>query len=157
MRAAATLLLFLTLPGTSQAQCGNSIRVGGVALILGGYAGGEIAVLALRHREWWTPPRQSFHFIWGGSPSKSQDGLLHASVAYQASQVATLAWDWACVSPKTAGWLGAITGLAVGIPKEIGDGLHQNGFSGPDMMWTAAGALLPAVHRQWPEIGRAHV
>jgi hypothetical protein len=104
----------------------------------------------MRHRDWWEPPNRSFHFVWSGSPSKGQDGMLHLAIAYQASQLAALGWDWACFSPRTAGWLGALTGIAAGIPKELGDGFHQNGFSGPDMLWTAGGALLPAAHRQWP-------
>jgi hypothetical protein len=50
----------------------------------------------------------------------------------------------------TAGWLGALTSVAMGLPKELGDGLHENGFSGTDFAWSVAGATLPALHRQWP-------
>src|SRR6185295_2128414 len=148
-----TLIAVLVIAGTGPTEkLGAECRPnpGRVAVIGGVYVAGETVALAARHADWWTPPRQSFHFIWSGSPSKGQDGLLHGAIAYQVSQLAALGWDWACVSRTTSGWLGAITGIAVGLPKELGDGLHQNGFSGPDMLWTAAGALLPALHRQFP-------
>ena len=147
----AALLAFLAVGATATgAQPCSRTSGPRVAALAAGLVAAEAAAITIRHSDWWEPPRRSFHFIWSGSPSKGQDGMLHMAIAYQASQLATLGWDWACISHKTAGWLGAITGIAVGIPKEVGDGFHQNGFSGPDMLWTSAGALLPALHRQWP-------
>jgi hypothetical protein len=150
LRPAITLwILLLSLPTSMRAQC-TSLRAGRAAIIGGVFVAGEMAALAIRHSDWWNPPHRSFHFIWSGSPSKGQDGLLHGAIAYQVSQLAALSWDWACVPSVSSGWLGAAIGVAVALPKELGDGIHQNGFSGPDMLWTAAGALLPALHRQWP-------
>jgi hypothetical protein len=134
--------------GTAAADCPAS-RGARTAVIGATYVVGELGALAIRHNDWWHPPARSFHFEWGGSPSKGQDALLHASISYQASQVADIAWRWACVREPTAAWLAAATAFAVGLPKELGDGLHQNGFSGTDMMWTAIGALVPALHRTW--------
>ena len=148
---AATLpgLFAFTFPATSSAQC-HSVKGGRVAVIAGAYVVSEVVAIGARHSDWWEPPPRSLHFTWGGSASKDQDGLLHGTIAYQASQVAALSFDWACVSREASGWLGGAMGLAIALPKEIGDGLHQNGFSGQDMSWTVAGALLPAFHRQWP-------
>ncbi|MBI4421198.1 MAG: hypothetical protein HY560_10260 [Gemmatimonadetes bacterium] len=130
------------------AECAG-VKGGRVGIIAGGYLLGETVALATQHREWWPNPSRSWHFIWAGSPSKGQDALLHGWVAYQASQVAALAWDWACLSRSAAGWLGAATGVAIAIPKEIGDAFH-NGFSGPDLLWTGLGASVPALHRAVP-------
>lgn len=145
---ALTALAIIAWSAPATAECPAS-RGPRAAVILGTYALGETAAIALRHNDWWQPPRRSFHTIWGGSPSKGQDGLLHAAITYQATQLAGIAWRWACVSEPAAAWLGAATGFALGLPKEIGDGLHQNGFSGTDMMWTAFGAVVPALHRTW--------
>jgi hypothetical protein len=42
-------------------------------------------------------------------------------------------------------------GIAFSLPKEIGDGFQADkGFSAPDMLWSTAGAVLPAIHRSWP-------
>ncbi len=143
------VLLGLATPTVMKGQC-SGVKGGRVGAIAGVFVAGEALAIGVRHNDWWTPPRRSFHVISRGSPSKGQDALLHGSISYQASQGSALAWDWACVPHTTAGWLGAALGFALGIPKEIGDGLHQNGFSIPDMTWTAAGSLLPAFHRQWP-------
>lgn len=147
-RGVATLGLIALLARPAAAECPAS-RVPRASLIVGTYAVGEAAALALRHSDWWHPPGRSFHIVWGGSPSKGQDGLLHAAITYQATQIADFAWRWACVPAPTAAWLAAATGFALALPKEIGDGLHQNGFSGTDMAWTAAGAIVPALHRTW--------
>ena len=73
------------------------------------------------------------------------------AIAYEASQITAFAWDWACVNYTTAGWLGAATALAINIPKEIGDGLHEErSFSLRDMTWAVTGAVLPAWHRSVP-------
>jgi len=132
----------------ARAEC-PAARGPRAALIAGVYVVGEAAAIALRHNDWWPPPARSFHTIWGSSPSKGQDALLHASLSYQASRIAGAAWRWACVSDPAAAWLGAATGFALGIPKEIGDGLHQNGFSGTDMLWAGIGSFVPALHRTW--------
>ena len=52
--------------------------------------------------------------------------------------------------PGTAAWMGAALGFALELPKEIGDGLHQDkGFSGPDMLGALLGAVLPAARATW--------
>ncbi|HKI94663.1 MAG TPA: hypothetical protein VJ992_05175 [Gemmatimonadales bacterium] len=120
-------------------------------MLAGTYAATETAVIALQHGSWWTTPRSSFHFGWGGSASAEQDLLVHAAIGYQVSQIGAIAFDWACLAPQTAGWLGAALGLAFELPKEIGDGLHQGeGFAGDDMLAASTGALLPALHRSVP-------
>lgn len=114
------------------------------------YTLGEAASIAIRHNDWWgAVPRTSFHFIAGGSPSKNQDALLHGAIAYQTSRLSYEAFRWACVNNQTAAWLGAAVGLAIELPKEIGDGFH-NGFSVPDMTAAVLGAALPAFHRVAP-------
>jgi hypothetical protein len=144
----AALVIFSARPTWAQ-SCGT--KPGRVAVILGGYAGATGAAIAVRHDTWWVTPRTGFHVVWDESPSKGQDRLLHAAISYHAAQLGAVAWDWACVPYTTAGWLGAALGVAIGIPKEIGDGLHADqGFSAPDMLFNAGGALLPALHRQWP-------
>ncbi len=136
-------------PATAQ-QCA-SVRTERVLLLTGGFALGQTAAIAVRSNDWWTTPTTSFHVVWDGSPNREQDGLLHAALAYQTTQIATLAWEWACATPGTATWLGVATSLAVGLPKEIGDGLHTDkGFSLRDFTWTAVGAVLPALHRTVP-------
>ena len=118
---AATLLALhgAFLPARADAPC-DGLKSGRAALIGAVFVAGDAGAILIRHHDWWTPPRTGFHVIWGGSPSKSQDGFLHASIAYQTSQLASLSWDWACAGHTTAGWLGAAMGLAVAIPKEIG-------------------------------------
>jgi hypothetical protein len=118
---------------------------------MGGYTVAHVAVLAVRGGDWWTTPDTSFHFTTGGTASAGQDLLLHGAISYQISQAGSLLFDWACVSPAAAGWLGAALGFAAGLPKEIGDGLHaEKGFSLDDFGVSTAGALLPALHRQIP-------
>ena len=73
------------------------------------------------------------------------------AIAYQASQITAFAWDWACVNYTTAGWLGAATAVAMNIPKESGNGIHEGrSFSVRDMTWAVTGAVLPALHRSVP-------
>src|SRR6185503_273583 len=117
--AIAPLFALLALPTTIRATECTGVRAGRVAVIGGAFVAGEAAALAIRHADWWHPPRRSFHFIWGGSPSKGQDGLLHGAIAYQISQLGALTWDWACVPSVAAGWLGAALGVAVAVPKEL--------------------------------------
>ncbi len=72
-------------PSASAQQC-NPVRGGRVAAIVGSFATFQTAVIALRHDDWWTTPRTSFHVVWSDvSPSKGQDRLLHAAIAYHAS------------------------------------------------------------------------
>ena len=149
----AVAIASLPFPRTElSAQRCNGVRYERVALIAGGFAAVQGVGLALRHNDWWPGPSSGFTVAWDDvSASKSQDRLLHASIAYQLSQGGALAFDWACVSHKTSGWLGAALGVAFSLPKEIGDGFQEDkGFSMPDMAWTTAGALLPALHRSWP-------
>ena len=149
----AAVVVLLAIPPTSgaHAQRCQGVNAGRVALIAGGFAAVQGAALALRHNDWWPGPSHGFTVVWNDvSPSKGQDRLLHASISYQVSQGGALAWDWACVSRETSGWLGAMLGIAVALPKEIGDGFQTDkGFSAPDMLWTTAGAMLPAIHRSW--------
>ncbi len=138
-------------PAYLEAQGCEKTHPARIALLAGGYATITTTAIALRHDVWWITPRTGFHVAWGESPSRGQDRLLHATVSYHTSQLGALAWEWACVSPTTASWLGAASALAFQLPKEIGDGLHQDqGFSASDMLFATGGALLPALHRQVP-------
>lgn len=148
---------FAAVLGATPCSAAHAQRCAGpsaerVLAIAGAYAVAETGVILARHHDWWTTPTTAFHIVWNDpSPSKQQDRFLHATIAYQAAQAATLAFDWACLPRSTAGWLGSAFGLAVGLPKEIGDGLHADkGFSAPDIAATAAGALLPGLHRALP-------
>jgi len=150
-RAAVALVAGILTPIHAVAAQGcHGLRRDREAVIAGGYVAAEVGGIALRQHDWWTSRPRAIHFIWGHSASVSQDEFLHATIAYQVSQGSALLWSWACVPYRTAGWLGAATALAVGLPKEIGDGIHEDGFSGADMMWTAIGGVIPALHRQWP-------
>ena len=136
-------------PATAQ-QCASA-RTDRVLLLAGGFVAAQTAVIATRHNDWWTTPTTSFQMVWDGSPNREQDGMLHAAFAYQTTQIATHAWEWACVSRTTATWLAVGSALAVGLPKEIGDGLHTDkGFSLRDFTWTAVGAVWPALHQTVP-------
>jgi hypothetical protein len=146
-----TAVLLLLCAGPVRAQC-PAARLPRAAALAGGYAASQTLAIALRHDDWWQPPGRRFHVVWGGSASRQQDALLHAAVAYHAAQAARLAWRWACVSDPAAAWLGAATGLAVSLPKEIGDGFHQNGFSGSDLGWSIGGAVLPALRHTVPAL-----
>ncbi len=141
-----------TVPAQLPAQrCAGGASTRRIVAIAGGFAAVQTGVILARHNDWWPTPTTSFHFTSGGSPSKSQDVLLHGAIAYQVSQLGALAWDWACISPTAAAWLGAALGIAVGLPKEIGDGLHEDkGFSTDDFGASVVGALLPALHRTFP-------
>jgi hypothetical protein len=132
-------------------QCEKPIP-GRLVVIGGAYVAGEAAMVLIRHEDWWPDSARAFNLTWGESPSANQDGFLHATIAYQAAQATTLAFDWACVPRATAGWLGSLTGIAIALPKEIGDGFHGTGFSGSDMLFTAAGAALPGLHRAVPSL-----
>lgn len=155
-RTWAVLALLILLSSPLQAQgCADGPRWGRAALLGGGFALGQTAVLLLRHDDWWTTPSTGFHVTSGGSPAKGQDKLLHAAVSYHTAQLSAFAVDWACFSRSTAGWLGAAVGVLAGLPKEIGDGLHEDkGFAVDDVAAGTVGALLPALHRTVP-IARA--
>ena len=144
----------MTLCGTrtASAQCERPIP-GRIAAIGGAYVAGEAAAIAFHPSDWWQGPAGSFRLNWvndGGSPSAGQDYLLHVTASYQVSQGAALAWEWACVPPMTAAWLGAATAFAVGLPKKIGDGFHATGFEVAKNLANAVGAGLPVAHRAWP-------
>jgi hypothetical protein len=152
-RSLIAWLAILAAPGTlsGQARCAQGVVPARVALIAGGFAAGEVALVTIRHDDWWTTPGRAFHFTSGGSPSGGQDLLLHGFAAYQTAQVGRALFDWACLPPGAAGWLGAVLGMAVGVPKEIGDGLHaEKGFALDDFGVSVAAALLPALHRAVP-------
>jgi hypothetical protein len=150
---ALLVMLLLGGVGVARGQSCPGARRGRLAIIAGGYAGAEALGLGLEHNHWWTTPATSFHVVWDASASDGQDRLLHAAVAYQTSQLGAAAFTWACLKPVAAAWLGAALGVAVAIPKEIGDGLHaEKGFSAPDMAWTALGAVLPAARRTWAPV-----
>jgi hypothetical protein len=150
---AATLALLVLASPLEAAPCPEG-RAGRLAALTAGYALAEGAALAARQGDWWTTPRTGFYTVWDASPSAGQDRLLHAAIGYQVSQAGRAAFRWACVSEPGAAWLGAALGVAVALPKEIGDGFHeQKGFSLPDMLWTAAGSALPAAQRTWQWAG----
>ncbi|NIM52588.1 MAG: hypothetical protein GTO22_25645 [Gemmatimonadales bacterium] len=133
-----------------QPQTCDKLRTDRTALILGAYGVSQAAAIIIRHNDWWPNPSAGFHFAWEPSANRQQDRLLHAALSYQASQLGALAWDWACVPRTTAGWLGGALGVAIALPKEIGDAFQEDrGFSGPDMLWTVGGSILPALHRAW--------
>lgn len=147
----AALGLALAPHGAVAQDCAAGGLREGRALVIGGtFTVVQIAAIATRHGDWWLGEPRGLHFSWGGSASRWQDFMLHGAVSYQLARAAAWAWDWACADSVTAGWLGALTSFAAGLPKEIGDGIHENGFSGTDMLWAGAGAALPALHRQWP-------
>ncbi len=138
------MVLLATPSPTSGQQC-DGVRSGRVWVLAGAYVATQAAVLAVRADNWWITPTTSFRATWDRSANKEQDGLLNAAVAHQASQITAFAWEWTCVDYKTAGWLGAATAVDINIPKEIGDGVHEGrSFSLRDMLWTVAGATLPA-------------
>src|SRR5882724_10985280 len=122
--AAAAVLTFTARQARAQCEGTQGDRL---ALIGGAYVIGETGLILVQHKDWWPDSAVKFHFSFGGSPSANQDGFAHATVAYQAAQGATLLFDWACVSRTAAGWLGALSGVAFSLPKEIGDGLHGEG------------------------------
>ncbi len=133
------------------AQRCSPVRSSRVSLVAGAYAITQTAVLLARHDRWWPDPSGAFAFVWDVSPSNGQDRYLHAFAGYQISQLTAQAWDWTCLSPTAAGWLGAAVSMGFSLSKEIGDGFQPaKGFSAPDMMAATAGAALPALHRQVP-------
>lgn len=139
-----------TIAGPAAAQECTAVSSTRAAAVAGAFALGEGVAIAAQHDNWWTTPATAFHFSDRVSASKGQDYLLHAAVSYHTAQLGAIAWRWACVPPRTAAWLGAALGVAVALPKEIGDGFHENqGFSLRDILWSAAGAALPALHHSW--------
>ncbi len=150
-RAALWALAACTSAGAARGQACPDARPARLAVIGALYAGAEVTAIALEHDRWWTTPGTGFHVVWDQSPSAGQDRLLHAALAYHASQIGGAAFRWACLPPAPAAWLGAALGVAVSLPKEVGDGLHrQKGFSAPDMFWTVLGSVLPAARLSSP-------
>ena len=143
--------LLVASPTMTVAQGCTSVRKGRVAVIAGAYAATQLIVMAARADDWWNSPRRSFHFASTPSLNNQQDGLQHAWIGYQVSQISAFAWDSTCVGYVRAGWLGALTGVAIGLPKEIIDGFHGQGFSIRQLLWNAAGSTLPALHRAVPD------
>ncbi len=118
--------------------------------LVGTFVLAEVAVVAFRSDDWWPGASTGFHFTWDESRSGGQNHLLHGMMGYGLSRVGAEAWEWTCTTPETAAWLGAATGIAAVLPKELGDGLHQDfGFSVLSTLWTAAGAMLPVLQRRW--------
>jgi hypothetical protein len=149
-RAARFVLLLAPAAGIARAATCPAGRTGRLLAIGATYATGEGLLIALKHGDWWTTPTDGFHVVWDPSANREQDRLLHAEIAYQTAQVGAAVFRWACVASPGADWLGAALGVALELPKEIGDGLHQDkGFSGPDMLGAVLGALLPAAHATW--------
>jgi hypothetical protein len=145
------LLLIGGLARVGRTQECDRVQPARVAVVAGSFAGVTAGVVLSQHDSWWTTPRTAFHFADLPSANAGQDYLLHAGTAYQVSQVGALGLRWACVPEGTGAWLGAAMGVAFALPKEVGDGLHEEkGFSLRDMGATAAGAVLPALHRVVP-------
>lgn len=143
----------VTTPLEAAAQTCDGVSTGRVAGIVAGYAVVEAGAILVRHDSWWTGERTGFRFAWGGSASKGQDVFLHAMSSYELSQGADLLWRWACVPQNLSPWLGVATALALSLPKEIGDGLHEEqGFSGTDMIGNLVGATLPALRASVPPL-----
>lgn len=148
--AALALVGLAARPALAQ-EC-ERVRRGRVGLIAGAYVGGWAAAAALHPAEWWKGSPRAFRLNWsnGASPSAGQDYLLHVGTTYALSQAAAQAWQWACVPPGTAVWLGAATAFAAGLPKKIVDGFHDSGFEVAKNLANAVGAALPVVHARWP-------
>ena len=139
-----------TLPARLSAQQCEGLRPGRASSIVSAYAVSQIVTVALRSPDWWAGRDTTFHVVWDQSATGGPNHLLHAGLAYNLSQSAALAWDWACASPGAAGWLGAAIGFAFVLPKEIGDGFRRGfGFSGLSVLSSAVGAAMPAAHRTW--------
>ncbi len=148
--AILTLAASLGARGARGAGCPaeRSLRLAGIA---GAYVAAEATAIALRHHDWWTTPTTGFYVTWDASANGGQDRLLHAAIGYHAAQAGAVAFQWACLNPAAAAWLGAAFGLAINLPKKIGDGFHQaKGFSLPDILSAAVGSAVPAVHYAWP-------
>lgn len=143
--------ILMLMPSRALAQsCGTGVSLPRTLGIAGAFAVAEGTAIAIAHDTWWDTPSRSFHFQWGGTPSAGQDLLIHAAIGYRTARTSPAVFRWACFSPNTSAWLGAVLGVAVGLPKEIGDGLHEDkGFSGTDMLATVAGSLMPAAHATW--------
>jgi len=153
LSVAALPVLAAMAVGPLRAQECQGIRGGRAAAIAGVYVAGEAAAAAFHPSDWWQGRPGGFRLSWvydGGSPAAGQDYLLHVAASYQASQVAALAWEWACAPPMTAAWLGAATAFAMGLPKKIVDGFHATGFEAAKNLANAVGALVPVAHRRWP-------
>jgi hypothetical protein len=147
-----TAMLVLLAPDALAQACPDA-KLKRSLTIVGGYVVLETAVIAIRRDDWWSDSTRSFHLTWQSSPSGGQDRWLHAYLSYEVSQLAALAWDWACFDQVTAGWLGAVVGVALTLPmpKEIGDGFHDKGFDVPDFLAGVIGAVAPALHRTYPQ------
>jgi hypothetical protein len=149
-RIVSVVLALVTAATRAHAATCPAARLPRLLAVGGTYAVGEASLVAIRRHDWWTTPESSFHLVWDGSANRQQDRLLHAALAYQASQLGAAVFRWACLSPPAAAWMGAALGLALELPKEVGDGLHQDkGFSGPDMLGGLVGAILPAARATW--------
>lgn len=143
--------VLVTPPAAAAGQSCPEVRKDRIAIIAGAYVATQVIVMAARSDDWWNSPSEGFHFARTPSLNKQQDGLQHAWLGYQVSQISALAWDSTCVGYVKAGWLGALTGVAIGLPKEIIDGFHGQGFSLRQFLWNAAGSTLPAIHRAVPD------
>jgi len=147
--AAAMPLKAQSVPPDSRACAG--LRYDRAAVLGGAWAGVELVAFAAFAGSWYEQDApQGFHFNSGGSVSASQDELLHAAVAYHLVSGIARAWEWACVSPATAGRMAAATVVLLALPKEIIDGIHDDGFSITDVAYTLAGAGLGELHRTHP-------
>jgi hypothetical protein len=146
------VLLMAGVASSAGAQGCDRVRPARVAVVTGSFAAVTTGVVLSQHDSWWTTPRTAFHFADLPSANAGQDYLLHGATAYHVSQIGALGLRWACVPEGTAAWLGAAMGVAFALPKEVGDGLHEEkGFSLRDLGATAAGAVLPALHRTLPK------
>ena len=145
------ILLFVGAPAVSASQeCSDWSRPRAYG-VGGAYVAGAAITMAVRGGDWWRGASTgSFKVVWDGTQALGQDYLLRAYTAYQLSQVGGLAFRWACVSPRTSVWLGAGFAAAVWLPKEIGDGFYDKGFSIADITASTIGALLPALRYENP-------
>ena len=90
---AAVVSLTLGRSAAAQTTCAGTDG-GRVALTVGAFAAVERTVIAVRAHAWWLDdPSAPFHIVWGTSASGGQNVVLHAVTAYQAAQVATIAFD----------------------------------------------------------------
>jgi hypothetical protein len=63
--------------------------------------------------------------------------------------VLKVGFRWACLPPRTAAWLAAAIGFGAELPKQIGDGVHTEGFSVTEALWSGTAAAVVGLRASW--------